>query len=623
MKTHVTFALCIASLFCGMIYLISCEREDSQEKRFPTTSEEIEESVKNTQRIVSECSVVVEQAISTAYNNNSLIDPDEIARKFEAIKGVVSAEAMPSGSGIILELDDSTFTNIQLIAEDDDRMFIETIKSSEDFKAFNQEIIDDYYIPNGSGKALILAPFQRSFLTDLSKISRLLEDAGYKVYIKKNEEADLDSFRGDTLSKYDIVFIRTHGFGKAKTKGGDLSSLLLTGEKYDAIKANQLKEENKELWRALGTSDFRTNFDYSYFSISVPWLQLTTTNRFSNSWIYAGACESAMYDSGLMSLSEEFLKLGAKGYNGFDVKVSSPFANPIAIRMTELFSSGLSFSEASTEVRKGNNVTRFVRIIYPNQEFELNDFDDNQIDETPFYIIDPNSSRGIVFNPNINYGSFTDPRDNNVYKTLQLGNQVWMAENMRYLSRVNPPSNKAGNWVYGYVGSSVNEAKATDNYKKYGVLYNWTQATSACPTGWHLPSDDEWAQLENFLISNGYNYDGTLIDEKIGKSLASSYDWEFSTVEGSVGNTDYSDHRNITGFTGLPAGLRGKDGKFYDLGYRTAWWSSTFQISYIVNGERITFYYYRTLRNDLTNLLGGGNSGWDSESGISVRCIKN
>ena len=228
----------------------------------------------------------------------------------------------------------------------------------------------------------------------------------------------------------------------------------------------------------------------------------------------------------------------------------------------------------------------------------------------------------IIFNPNVSYGSFTDTRDNSVYKTVQLGNQVWMAENMRYLNRVNPPSNNLGNWVYGYVGSDVNSARATDYYHIYGVLYNLNQAMSACPTGWHLPSDDEWTELESFLITNGYNFDGTLIDEKIGKSLASSYDWEFSSVQGSVGNTDYSGQRNITGFTGLPAGYRGKDGKFYALGYRTAWWSSTLQISYIVNGERITFYYYRSLSNDRTDMLGGGNSGWDIEGGISVRCIK-
>ncbi len=233
------------------------------------------------------------------------------------------------------------------------------------------------------------------------------------------------------------------------------------------------------------------------------------------------------------------------------------------------------------------------------------------------------ADNNIIFNPNVSYGSFTDPRDNNVYKTLQLGNQIWMAENMRYLSQVNPPSNKMGNWVYGYIGTDVNEAKATENYKKYGVLYNWTQATSACPTGWHLPSENDWMELENFLIANGNNFDGTIINDKLGKSLASSYDWVLSTVEGSVGNTDYSDKRNLTGFTGLPAGYRGKDGKFYNLGYRTSWWSSTFQISYIVNGERVTYYYYRSLRNDQSDLPGGGNSGMDIEVGASIRCIKN
>lgn len=251
--------------------------------------------------------------------------------------------------------------------------------------------------------------------------------------------------------------------------------------------------------------------------------------------------------------------------------------------------------------------------------------DDQVFNQVLEYLIKtpPNSGSDIVFNPNVNYGSFKDPRDNNVYRTLQIGNQMWMAENMRYLSRVYPPSNSLGNWVYGYVGSDINEAKATDNYNTYGVLYNHTQATSACPTGWHLPSDDEWKELEDYLIANGYNFDGTLLEEKIGKSLASSYDWEYSAVEGSVGSTDYPDQRNITGFTGLPAGYRGKDGKFNGMGYTTAWWSSTFQISYIVNGERVTFYYYRTLRNDRIDLPGGGNSGWDSESGISVRCIKN
>ena len=612
--------LCI--MVVGLI-LTSCEREDSQAKRFPSTPEEIEESVKNTQRIVSECSVIVEQAIFSAYYSNGLVDPDEIAKNIETIKGVVSAEPMPSGAGIILELDDSTFTNIQLIAEDDERMFIETAKSVAAVGGFSEEIIDDYYIPNGSGKALILAPFQRSFLTDLNKISSMLEAAGYKVYIKKNEEADLESFRGDTLNKYDIVFIRTHGFGYAKTKGGDYSSLLLTGEKYDAVKANQLKEENKELWRALGSSDFRINYNYSHFSISVPWLKLTTTKSFTNSWIYAGACQSAMYDTGPMSLSEEFLKLGAKGYNGFDVSVISALANPVAIKMTELFSSGLSFSDASNEVRKGNYIKKLTRIIYPNQTADVSIFDDNQVDEKPFYLVDPTNTSGIIFNPNVNYGSFTDSRDNNVYRTLQLGDQIWMAENLRYLTHVSPSSSDAGNWVNGYQGTSVNEAKATDNYSTYGVLYTLSEASGACPTGWHLPSNEDWIIFENYLIANGYNYDGTTADNKIAAALASVFGWESSTVMGSVGNSDYPDKKNITGFSGIPAGVRlDQGGKFDYLGTNTTWWSSTLYFSYILNGVRISSYYCRNLSNDNPALFGGNNGGIEG-NGFSVRCKKN
>lgn len=230
----------------------------------------------------------------------------------------------------------------------------------------------------------------------------------------------------------------------------------------------------------------------------------------------------------------------------------------------------------------------------------------------------------IIFNPNVTYGTFTDTRDNNVYRTLQLGDQVWMAENLRYLSRVNPPWNNNGYWVYGYEGTDLAEAKATANYYTYGVLYNLNQALNACPAGWHLPSDQEWTKLENYLITSGYNYDSSTTDDKIAKALASSYGWETSAVLGAVGNSDFSDKRNATGFTGLPAGIRlNEGGKFSNAGINTTWWSSTHHFSYILDGKTITSYYYRSLRHDYTYLVGGGNSGFLIENGVSVRCIKN
>ncbi|MBA7584634.1 hypothetical protein ES708_26591 [subsurface metagenome] len=78
-----------------------------------------------------------------------------------------------------------------------------------------------------------------------------------------------------------------------------------------------------------------------------------------------------------------------------------------------------------------------------------------------------------------------------------------MVENLAFLPRVGPSSlfseTDPHYYVYDYQGSHVSEAKLTSNYQTYGVLYNWPAALNACPTGWHLPSDEEWKQLEMYL----------------------------------------------------------------------------------------------------------------------------
>lgn len=98
-------------------------------------------------------------------------------------------------------------------------------------------------------------------------------------------------------------------------------------------------------------------------------------------------------------------------------------------------------------------------------------------------------------NPNP-FGTFTDSRDGKVYNIVTIGKQFWMAENLAYLPSVVDPG--TGSYtepyysVYGYNGTDVAAAKATENYQTYGVLYNWPAAMTACPEGWHLPSDAEW-----------------------------------------------------------------------------------------------------------------------------------
>lgn len=103
----------------------------------------------------------------------------------------------------------------------------------------------------------------------------------------------------------------------------------------------------------------------------------------------------------------------------------------------------------------------------------------------------------------IKYDSLTDQRDGRVYKTILIGDQTWMAENLAYLPEASPPKMSSETekhyHVYLYNGTSVSEARSTPNYRTYGVLYNWEAAKTACPAGWRLPSDGDWKVLEKYL----------------------------------------------------------------------------------------------------------------------------
>jgi uncharacterized protein (TIGR02145 family) len=108
-------------------------------------------------------------------------------------------------------------------------------------------------------------------------------------------------------------------------------------------------------------------------------------------------------------------------------------------------------------------------------------------------------------------------------------------------------------------------------------LYNWYTVNTGnlCPAGWHVPTDTEWTTLENYLIDNGYNYDGTTTGNKIAKALASTALWVPSSATGTVGNTDYPAKRNATGFTALPGGYRENVGSFLPIEVNGFWWSTT------------------------------------------------
>jgi uncharacterized protein (TIGR02145 family) len=176
----------------------------------------------------------------------------------------------------------------------------------------------------------------------------------------------------------------------------------------------------------------------------------------------------------------------------------------------------------------------------------------------------------IFYKPTPQIDTFIDFRDGKTYKTVKIGDQWWMAENLAY-------DTGSGCWAYGNYKS---------NLEIYGYLYNWSAAKKACPSGWHLPSDTEWTKLEVYLQNNGYNYDGVettgsdrTTHNRTAKSLASISGWTPSSVEGAVGNTDYSEYRNKSGFSALPGGYYNKtSGEFIDdpnIGNHGHWWTAT------------------------------------------------
>ncbi|NVO20192.1 MAG: hypothetical protein HXX13_10850 [Bacteroidetes bacterium] len=201
-------------------------------------------------------------------------------------------------------------------------------------------------------------------------------------------------------------------------------------------------------------------------------------------------------------------------------------------------------------------------------------------------------------NNKITAGTFTDPRDGRVYKTLTLGNQTWIAENLKYLPAVVGPATGSQTepcyYVFGYDGTSIDEAKAIANFTTYGVLYNWAAAMSACPAGWHLPDDAEWSQL---IVHLG------------GESVAGGKLKETGTTHWNDPNTGAT---NETGYTALPGGRRNDDGTFLYSGYNGYWWSSTVFSSGTAWGR---WMYYKS--------NGVSRDACNKEYGFSVICVKN
>jgi len=222
--------------------------------------------------------------------------------------------------------------------------------------------------------------------------------------------------------------------------------------------------------------------------------------------------------------------------------------------------------------------------------------------ETKAHFITVSSIIGrVIFNPDLIYGSVSDI-DGNTYKTIAIGNQTWMAENLKTTKYRNGDligtTTKVGfpysyedypkyQWVYLY----------DSNLDIYGRLYTWHAATDSrnlCPTGWHLPTDSDWDKLITFL---GGNY---LAGGKL-KEVGTSH-WD-SPNRGAT---------NESGFTALPGGSRSIYGEFRELGERVNFWSPTERA---FDKGKTYFLYY----ND-NSIYATGNE--NKTTGQYVRCVR-
>jgi uncharacterized protein (TIGR02145 family) len=215
-----------------------------------------------------------------------------------------------------------------------------------------------------------------------------------------------------------------------------------------------------------------------------------------------------------------------------------------------------------------------------------------------------NADSGIIdhFNP-IDYDSLTDSRDGQTYRTVTIGTQAWMAQNLNF--------NVTGSWCYDNNSS---------NCDLYGRLYDWSmvmgfasscnttscasQVQSShrgiCPVGWHVPSTAEWRTLVNFV--GGSSVAGTRLRAQSG--------WDpFRGWRGTPGGTD------VHGFSALPGGFRWSDSRlpfaFAFVGVIGRWWSAT--------EHDATNAQLQIMFSNFSNVYAGWNV---KANGYSLRCVK-
>lgn len=216
-------------------------------------------------------------------------------------------------------------------------------------------------------------------------------------------------------------------------------------------------------------------------------------------------------------------------------------------------------------------------------------------------VVSFNSAEDVfLFNPDVSYGTVTDI-DGNTYRTVTIGNQTWMAENLK-VTRYNdgtilPKVTDNSVWSMLRIGAWSEYANNPAYAASYGKLYNWYAVSSGklSPAGWHVATDEEWNALSATLGGNAISG---------GKLKEPGTTHWFSPNAGA---------NNESGFTALPGGYRDNIGIYYSLGLGSIWWT--------LNASELTTVKatYRTMVFDSRFLY---KDSHEKMFGFSVRCVK-
>jgi len=198
-----------------------------------------------------------------------------------------------------------------------------------------------------------------------------------------------------------------------------------------------------------------------------------------------------------------------------------------------------------------------------------------------------------------NYPSTVTDIDGNVYQTVKIGSQVWMAENLKVTHYRNGDEIlnilDGSIWVSLNTGAYCTYEHSPSNAAIYGNLYNWhavNDPRKLAPEGWHIPSDEEWMILSDYL---GEDIPGGKLKE------ADTTHWKYP----NIGAT------NETGFTALPAGIRSTlEVGFTGLGLTTEWWAANLSDTYRQQSWEASYSNPKLTRKE-----------WWPTFGLSVRCI--